>query len=337
MGFERVAVIGADAISASIALALKARERPPQITGFDLEPVKAELARSRGAFDKVQRRLDRVAQDADLVIIAIPLSYVRDAFATIAPGLRPGCLVTDTTRLKAPIMAWAKELLPENVHFAGGHLIPNPARVREPVTDVGDASADLLRGALYCFTTPLGTTEAVVNTLTELAAILGAQPFFMDATEHDGMQAGVEELPSLLPVALLLATVDTPGWHEMRKFAGQRFALATEAVDEAYAEYAYLHHNRANVLLRLNGLLTELIRLRKILTKGDAEELEATLAQAVDARANWIEERNRGLWGAERIAPMGDVPTSGEQMGRLFFGERMVQRLKKGPDTSRQS
>jgi prephenate dehydrogenase len=326
MDVERVAVIGTDAISASIALGLKAQPEAPKIIGFDLEPAKAELARARGAFDRVQRKLDRATQEADLIIIAMPLTYMRDVFASIAPSLRPGSLVTDTARLKAPVMDWAEELLPENVNFVGGHVLPHPASVAEQVTDLGDASPDLLRGALYCFTTQTGTTDAVVDALSDLAATLGAHPFFIDATEHDGLQAGVEGLPSLLAVALLLATVDTPGWQEMRKFAGPR-----------WDQYSYVHHNRANTLLRLNGLLSELIRLRDILTNGDAEELEATFAKAVQSRANWIEQRRGGLWGTERVAPMEDVPTSGEQMGRLIFGHRMIQRLKRGTDTSRQS
>jgi prephenate dehydrogenase len=202
---------------------------------------------------------------------------------------------------------------------------------------LADASRDLLRAALYCFTTPIGTTEEIVDALSDLAAALGAQPFFIDATEHDGMQAGVGGLPSLLTVALLLATVGTPGWQEMRKFADHRFAAATAPVEDAYDDYPIVYHNRANVLLRLNGLLVELIRLREILTRDDVEALEATFAKAVQARSKWVKERDTGLWGGETIFPMADVPTSGEQMGRLIFGDRMVQRLKRGQDPSPRS
>jgi prephenate dehydrogenase len=334
MRFERVAIIGTDIVSASIALGMKALSDPPQITGYDPMPVKAELARSRGAFDRVQRRLDRAAQEADLVIVAVPISQIHDTFRTIAPALAPGCLVTDTAQLKAPVMAWAEESLPRNVYFAGGHVIPNPARYPEPATDLGDAGPDLLKEALYCFTTPLDTSETIVDALCDLAKDLEAQPFFIDATEHDGMQAGVEDLPSLLTVALLLATIDTPGWHEMRKFAGQRFAAATQPIDDAYDNHALLHHNRANVLLRLNGLLGELIGLRELLARGDIEALEATFSQAAQARANWVRERNRGQWGDEPASSLRDVPSAGQQMGRLIFGERAFERLRKGKDTS---
>ena len=337
MDLKHVAILGTNVTSASIALGLKALAEPPSITGYDLLPARAELAKSKGAFDRVQRQLDRTVRDADLVLVAMPLAYVRDTFRTIGPALRDGCLVTDIARLKAPVMAWADELLPDGVHFAGGHVVINPARVPESPDELGDASADLLRGALYCFTTPIGSTENLVDDLFKLAADLGAYPFFMDATEHDGMQAGVEGLPSLLATALLLATVDTPGWHEMRKFGGRRFAAATASIDADHAAVPSIHHNRDNVVLRLNFLLAELIRLREILTQGDVEALGATFSKAAQARAGWIQERNRGLWGNEVTASMDQTPTSGEQVGRLFFGDRVIQRLRKGSDSPKQS
>ena len=65
------------------------------------------------AVDRVERQPGRACRNADLVIVAVPLPAMRETFAAIAPHLQPGCLVTDTAFLKAPVMRWAKELLPE--------------------------------------------------------------------------------------------------------------------------------------------------------------------------------------------------------------------------------
>jgi len=245
MDFKRVAIIGTDCISASIALGLKAQKRPPEITGYDADPVAADLARAEGAFDRVERRPGRACQDADLVIVSVPLTSMREVFTVIAPHLQPGCLVTDTARLKTPVMRWAEELLPESVFFMGGHPVLNPTIVGiEPLEGLEAASADLLREALYCFTTPVRTSSAVIDAFAELAQVLEAYPFFIDVTEHDGLQAGVEGLPDLLAIALLRATVDTPGWQEMRKFAGYRFAAATEAAEDAHERHTAVFLNR---------------------------------------------------------------------------------------------
>ena len=332
MGFNQVAIIGADCVSVSLGLALKAQQPAPTVVGYDANPLLAEMARDKGAFDRVERRLERaVPREADLVLISVPLAQMRDTLARLAPHVPAGCLVTDTARLKGPVMVWAAEVLPTSVHFVGGHLVLNPATVGlSGPQDIEEASAALLKGALYCFTPAPQAPAAVINRLTELAAIAQAQPFFIDVTEHDGLQAGIGELPDLLAVALTLATVDSPGWQEMRKFARARFAAATET-DEERAEYrSAIFLNRENLVLRLNGLLTELIGLRELLMRGDAEGLERAFATAAARRDGWIEETKRGLWGWEGGPNMDDVPTSGEHMARLLVGERVIQRLR-GP------
>ena len=208
------------------------------------------------------------------------------------------------------------------------------ARVARPPDDDEVARADLLTGALYCLTTPSGGSGAEVNALVELVKMLGAHLFFIDATEHDGLQAGIEGLLDLLSIALLQATVDTPGWQEMRKFAGPRFAAVTELADDAHERHAAVFLNRENVLSRLNLLLSELVRLRDLLTQDDAEPLKAAFVTATESRARWVQEWERGLWGQEGVVSMEEVPSAGEQVKQLFFGKRPARR-NEGADHSR--
>ncbi|MDY6875397.1 MAG: prephenate dehydrogenase [Chloroflexota bacterium] len=333
MDFKQVAIVGTNCISVSIALGLKAQKDSPQIVGYDAKAVAADLARARGAFDRVERRPGQACQDADLVIVAVPLAAMRETFTAIAPHLQPGCLVTDTARLKAPVMRWADELLPEGVFFIGGHPVLNQAVAGlEPLDGLDAASVDLLREALYCLITPAGISRVAVDTFARLVKSLKAHPFFIDTTEHDGLQAGVEGLPNMLAIALLRATVDTPGWHEMRKFADHRFAAATDPTDDVHERYASVFLNCENVLLRLNVLLRELVHLRDLLTRNDAERLEKVFIAATEGRERWIAELEQGTWGREDTTSTEHVATAGEQMGRLFFGERLITRLKKEPD-----
>lgn len=327
MNFKRVAIIGTNVISVSIAFGLKGQKEPPEIVGYDANKVAADLSRARGAFDQVERRPGRACRDADLVIVAVPLFDIRETFVAIAPHLKPGCLVIDTARLKGPVLDWAKELLPQNVSFVGGHIIPNPAIIGlAPLEELDVSSADLLREALCCFTTAPGRSGAAIDVCSELADVLNARPFFIDVTEHDGLQAGVEELPDLLTIALLRATVDTPGWQEMRKFAGSRFAAATYAADDAHERHASVFLNRENVLRRLDALLIELMRLRDFLNKGDGEALEETFATAAEGRARWLGERERGMWVEEGTVSTEELPSAREQLGQMLFGERISRR-----------
>lgn len=345
MKLEHITVIGADPISLSIALKLKelssdkGRGAAVHITGYDADARAADLARAYGAFDKVERRSGPACRNADLVIISTPLAAMRDIFADIATYLQPGCLVTDTARLKAPVMRWASELLPPNVFFVGGHPVINPAVLgAEPLesgrggAQLDKADAALLKGALYCLTPADNTPAEVIDFFSAFAAGLGAYPYFIDTTEHDGLQVGVEELPDLLAVALLRATMDTPGWQEMRKFAGYSFATATATAAsperEARERHTAILLNREHIVQRLNILVHELIVLRDMLAQGETGALESMLTAATEGRAHWIADRMQGMWGREGYVGMDQVPSTGDQLRHLFFGEALTRRKR---------
>jgi prephenate dehydrogenase len=333
MTSNRIAIIGLDLISASIAFALQERDEPLELVGYDDDPAVADLAKMRGAFDEVERNPGQACEGAELVVVAQPLSQMENVFAAISPHLREGALVTDTTRLKAPVLRWAEDLLPERVSFVGGHLIPNPAVVGTKVLkDLDDASADLLKEALYCLVPSPSTPSDAVDVCLWLAHAVGAHPFFIDVQEHDGLLAGVEGLPDLLTIALLRATVDTPGWEEMRKFAGRRFATATEAADDVPIRHPALFLNRENIVHRLDSLIEELVQLRRVLAQGDEDALSETLAEAAEGRSRWMEERKKGMW-AERAFESRRMSEAGERLGQMIFGN-LMSRLRRSSGES---
>ena len=335
MDLKQVAIIGADCISVSIALGLKAQSTPPRIVGYDANPVVSNRARGMRAFDQVERRPGRACRGANLVIVSVPVSTIRETFAAIAPHLQPGSIVTDTARLKAPVMRWAAELLPENVFFVGGHPVPNPAIIGpSPLEGLEAASVDLMKEGLYCFMTPAGTPSTVIDAFGELIAALEAHPFFIDVTEHDGLQAGIEGLPDLLAIALLRATVDTPGWQEMRKFAGYRFAAATAAADGADERHVSVFLNREHILRRLNVLLGELVRLRDLLAQDDTDTIKGTFVTTAEGRERWLQEREKGMWAKELATGMDSIPSARAQFSQMLFGGQIGRRPREEADRS---
>lgn len=334
MSSNRIGIIGIDLISASIALALRKREEHIELIGYDADPAIADLAKVRGAFDDVRRKPGPACEGAELVIIAQPLADMERTFAAISSHLEDGAVVTDTARLKAPVMRWAEDLLPEHVSFVGGHIVPNPAVVGlRGLEGLDDAEAGLLKEALYCFTASPSASSAAIDICGWLAYAIEANPLFIDVKEHDGLLAGIEGLPDLLTIALLRATVDTPGWKEMQKFAGRRFATATEAVDDISSDHPSLFLNRENVLRRLDALIEELAHLRRLLAQSDEEALQEALAEAAEGRSRWMKQRRRGMWAREGAFDRRDVPGAAQQLGRMIFGN-LASRLGRAPDES---
>ena len=322
----RVTIIGLGCVGDSIGLALREQEPALEVVGHDIEPDRARAAVRMGAVSKTDWNLPAACEGASLVILALPLPAVRETLEVLGPHLEEGCVVTDTATLKVPVIEWAREHLPEGVRFVGGAPIPGPAIGEGEVLAGPEAArADLFEDGLYCITPARDTHPAAVTALLELIEALGARPLFLDPLEYDGLQAGVGDLPGIIAMALLRATVDSPGWMEMRKVAGYDFAAVTgPAVADPGDLRAKALLNRENLLRRLDMFLEEMERVRRWLVEEDEEALQEAYAGAAEGRTRWLQERARGTW--EEGPDLGEIPGVGEQFGQLLFGGLLRRR-----------
>jgi prephenate dehydrogenase len=299
MSKPRITIVGLGLIGGSIGLALRQTGNDYEVVGHDREHAVAGQARKRGAVSKTEWNLISACEGSDLIIIATPVMAIKETLAAIAPHLKPGCLVTDTASIKGPVVAWAKEILPETVNFVGGDPIisQEASSGGSPSTGIEGARADLFQGGLYCLTPSPEAAPQAVQLATDLVHLLGASPFFLDAAEHDGLVAGVDHLPFVLSAALLGTTITSPAWREMRKLAGDAFQSATRFSSGDAATYrdACLT-NGENIVRWIDACLVRLKELREVIAAQEAEELEETFEEAMSARDQWLRDKADGRW-----------------------------------------
>jgi prephenate dehydrogenase len=294
------------------------------VVGHDPDPALAGAAKKAGAVDRTEWNLINAVTGADRVLLALPLDQVRDTLKAIAADLSEGCVVVDTANVKAPVIAWAAELLPKAVYFVGGH----PILLGEG--DAGSARADLFDKKLFCLTPGATTDASAVRLAADLAEALGAQPFFLDPAEHDGMMAAVEHLPQLLSGALADVVSRSSGWRDLRKVAGSQFYAGTWLTQGSGGTVAAtLASNREQVAHWLDALIARLNEWRDLLAEGN----EGVIAQAVNdgmsERQRWIQASLSGNWDEDLTAV--SMPTAGG-MWRDFFG---FDRFRKAPDSTK--
>ena len=323
MSKPRITIVGLGFIGGSIGLALHQAEVDFEVVGHDRERGAANRAKKIGAVDKTDWNLVSACEDADLIVIAIPVGGIKDTLAAIGPYLKPGCLITDTASIKAPVIEWAEEILPEEVNFVGGDPIVANAGTAE---GIDAASADLFSGAIYCLTPAAGAAPDAVRLASDFAYLLGAKPYFLDSLEHDGLMAGVDHLPFVLSAALLGVTTESPSWREMRRLAGGAFENATRFVSADPSTYrdACLV-NSENIVRWIDACSEKLGELKEIIQAGDAEKLGQLFEEALIARQRWLNAKERGDW--EGQSP--EIPGMGSFMGQLFglgaLGKRRKQ------------
>jgi len=302
-----ITIVGTGVIGTSLGLALKQLEDSPRVLAHDKELSNAQAAVKMGAFDKAEWNLINACEKADMIILAIPLDGVHSTLKAIAGDLKEGVVITDTSRSKASVLAWAAELLPEHVHFVGGNPIVNTA-----ASGHEHARADLFKNRFYCVTPALKADEAAVQLVVDVVNIVGAQPFFLDAVEHDGLMTAVEHLPTALGVTLVSTLAGQNSWQEIRKVAGPLFEQTTSSVvGETNGLVEDLLANRENLVRWLDSYLVQLNQLRTLLAAEDGKQaLTEMVDKALVERYNWRVDYEQGRFVDPMLEP-AKVETAG--------------------------
>ncbi len=326
-----VAIIGLGLIGQSIGLALHRYQDKLTVVGHDADPNLASKAKRSGAVDRTGWNLISTVAPADRVILALPLPEIRATLDAIKEDLRPGCIVMDTADVKTPVLQWAAELLPPEVHFVGGHPI-----VLAETLEPDGARANLFEGKLFCLTPAPGTDATAVQLAAEVAEAMGAKPYFVDAMEHDGLAAGVDHLPALLAAALMSMTADSPGWRDMRRLAGNQFFASTLLMaNNGKNAMAGPLANRENAIQWIDALIEELGGYREMLARDEADALAQRVDTGLAAGRSWLNATYTGDWDAED-RPAVDLPNTRTTLRELFLGRlRMPDRAKQAEQARR--
>jgi prephenate dehydrogenase len=173
--------------------------------------------------------------------------------------------------------------------------------------------------------------------MTGVAGLVGAQPFFLDAAEHDGLIAGGEQLPLIIAAALVQSSQGSVSWREMRKVAGAAYESASYLAPGDSAAYRdACQANSANLIRWIDEFTRSLADLRACISGGDTEGLDETFRQALELRRAWAKERERKVWD-QTEQQLTDAPKQSSFMRQAIFGGGLPPSRrdegKKGPKT----
>lgn len=325
---SQITIIGLGQIGTSIGLALEAYKNDIFRVGHDKKIAVAKDAQKLGAVDKVMRNLPNSIRDADIIILSIPFSEMRDTLKYIAQDVKEDALILDTGVGKAAVYEWIQELLPAGRAYIGLAPVINPLYLHEEEFGVNAARKDLFANTPTMIATPITATAAAVDAAVTLTRLIGSQPLFSDLIEVDGVMASAHLLPQLTAAALLDTTVSRPGWAETRKIAGRAYAEATRAIlhqegAASLAEAAFA--NRQNLSCKLDEMVASIQQIKLLLDAGDKEALLELLTETEEGRSNWENERAAANWLLAGEGNMGSAEL-GSMTAQLFgFKQRKLK------------
>jgi prephenate dehydrogenase len=304
MKTQTVTIIGLDRTGGSIGMALHASDLGLNVVGHDKDRAARSQAEEMGAIDRGSWNLVNAASEADILVLTVHFSELRDTLRAIGGALREHTLVIDLSALKGPGLRWAEEYF-EQGHYIGARPVLAASMLEDDRTGIEAARADLFQESVFCIMASPKADPKAVETAVNFGRILGATPFFLDVNEYDSLVQGVETAPGLLAAALFQAVSRTSGWRDILRFAGSSFAQATMAMDNL--DLAALIANDRDASLRwVDAILTELREVRRVVAEADVERMALIFEDLAIKRDTWLEERRKNDWTEESRADYGD-------------------------------
>ncbi len=285
--YEKVALIGLGLIASSMFWAMKRAGNVGTVSGFARSAETRDTAREIGLCDEVCDSIARAVEDADLVVLCVPVGVMGSVAAEIAGYLKPGCTVTDVGSVKADVIAQVGPLLPETVHFIPAHPLAGTEH-----SGPRSGFAELFDNR-WCLLVPVPDSDAdAVARLRHLWQGLGANVEEMDAEHHDLVLAVTSHAPHLIAYTMVGVADDLRRVtdSEVIKYSAAGFRDFTRIAASDPTMWRDVFLTNKDATLEILGRFTEeLFALQRAIRTGDGDHLHAYFTRTRAIRRGIIE------------------------------------------------
>ncbi|WP_413439344.1 prephenate dehydrogenase [Sulfuriferula sp. GW1] len=284
---HKLAIFGVGLIGGSVALALKQAAAVGEVVGVGRSRANLDAALKLGIIDRIATTAADAVQDADVVLLAVPVGQMAVLMLEIAPHLGAETIVTDAGSTKQDVAALMQQHLAAHLP----NCVPGHPIAGAETCGAAAARADLYQGRNVILTPLPQWNKAALEKVRALWQACGAKISEMPATQHDAIFATVSHLPHLLAYTLVDMIARRDNADTLFSFAASGFRDFTRIAGsspEMWRDIALA--NRQALLNEIEQYQASLEQMRIALTAEDAAALEATFKRAQTARVRWSEE-----------------------------------------------
>ena len=269
--FDRIALIGIGLIGSSIARVIRREGLAGEVVISTRSEATLKRAEELNLSDRYTTDATQAVEDADLVIVSVPVGASGAVAEQIAPALKNGAIVTDVGSTKASVIAQMQPHLPDHVHFIPGHPL---AGTEKSGPDAG--FAELFENR-WCILTPVdGTGATAIEQLSTFWRACGSNVDTMDPQHHDMVLAMVSHLPHIIAYNIVGTADDlqTVTKSEVIKYSASGFRDFTRlAASDPTMWRDVCLHNKDAILEMLSRFSEDLASLQRAIRWGDGEKL----------------------------------------------------------------
>ncbi len=283
----KLAIVGAGLIGSSIARAARYTDAARHIALADADSDVLDAAEKLSLADSYTPLASDAVQDADLVIMAVPVGAMAVVAGEMAEAMKPGAVLSDVGSVKNSVLEAVAPHVPEGVHFIPGHPV---AGTEQSGPAAGFAS--LFEGR-WCILTPAtGTDPAALDTLSAFWTRLGSKVDVMEAAHHDLVLAITSHVPHLIAYNIVGTANDleTVTRSEVIKYSAGGFRDFTRiaASDPTMWRDVFLNNKEA-VLEMLGRFNEDLTALQRAIRWGDGDALFELFSRTRNIRKRIID------------------------------------------------
>ena len=283
---QKLVIIGVGLIGGSFALALRKASLVKRIVGLGRGQKNMQRALELGIIDEIATTPAGALQDADFVLLSMPVGQIQSIMEQIEPYLNKETIVSDVGSTKQNVIdAARKQMMAHLSRFIPGHPIAG-TEFRG-----ADAADPLLFKNKHLVITPLKENhEQAVNQVRELWESCGAKVSLMPAEQHDQILAIVSHLPHMLAFTLMnhVRACSEFDPNYILDYAGSSFRDCTRIAGSSPEMWRDIClANREKLLSELDAYQGALTDLREQLANQNSEALLNLFKKASDLKLQW--------------------------------------------------
>ena len=188
--FEKITIIGCGLIGSSILRNINNNEISKSITVFDKSKNVVETIKKENLCSNIAKDIQSAVKEADLIILAIPLSSYKEVLLSSKDAFKKDVLITDTGSVKKEVNKVFENLNLTNISWIASHPI---AGTEESGPSAGFKDLFKDRWTIVCDTK--NSNKDKVEKLKKFWEFLGSKVKLMSIEEHDHILALTSHLP----------------------------------------------------------------------------------------------------------------------------------------------
>ncbi len=282
---KKLVIFGVGLIGGSLALALRQANYCQTIVGCSRNVEHLQTAVDLGVIDSFTTDPRAAVQEADMVLLAVPMGAMRHLLEQIKPALPSNAILTDAGSTKGSVVAEVEQVFGKDYsRFVPGH----PIAGREK-SGVEAAIADLYINKRVILT-PLAHTDAeAVAKVAMMWKVTGAILEHMPVQLHDQVLAATSHLPHILAFSLVDTLLNLPMREDIFRYAAGGFRDFTRIASSDPVMWRDICLTNKDAILDVIGKLqADLSEFSAMIADQDGEGLHTRMARAKQARDSYI-------------------------------------------------